>query len=770
MEIEEKVLLAEKNIKTLKQLMEDFGMQLDKILKDYRTDYQLKLWAGTQKKLIPTGALSDKEVEIYWENNFDFGLKPLMWDQWYLLVKEYCKTHKVERIPTHTITKEGYVLDVWLNRQIKNRKNLDPSRLENINAIYQPKPQSYVIEYKGQIFPSAKAFAEATDISYGAVCAFAKMGLNGEEIISFFKTNSYSLLKGGKITFKGHSYKNLVDFSNHYNIGTYVWPWSYVLAVYEANKSSRANKPASYTAPPKPDYEELDPEIKKELDLYCVPYSFAVVRIREGMAVSEVVREYWEIKSEKAIQKYKQPYIEICCERYRFTNTREFADYYEISYDYAVKSLAKGMKPKDVVKYYREHVKKEQREKESAPRKEKEYIFFYKGEGYSSYHEFSELYGIPYHRLRHLLKEGFSLDQIIEINERGYRRGITKSSVIEFDGHIYFDAYDFSSHYGISYIPAVLKLKAGWSCDEIVKSENNADLILDYESIFTPGNIEKWKTSKSKDDRFLLAYAYYDGFGRNRNLRKAVEIIYKIREYAPAKLLLARCYLRQFDRRGHKAKSAINLLMKYNNETIEKSNTFQNNPTGILKSIVPDLVKAYGILLSNDKSDTAVLEAVKYYAEALGDVSAQELLFRYYSDVFNFFYDIEEAKKYENIINDKHRIEGIYKEYPNCLRTDMPKEGEDILRLLASYAYPDRFENLPEKKKNSVLRRTNKELGIIDSDWDSMDDRPFIYMEDIANGNEENTIDIDYKDNGIFAMKRILLQLKNISWSPFEEI
>ena len=210
--------------------------------------------------------------------------------------------------------------------------------------------------------------------------------------------------------------------------------------------------------------------------------------------------------------------------------------------------------------------------------------------------------------------------------------------------------------------------------------------------------------------------------------------------------------------------------MKYNNETIEKSNTFQNNPTGILKSIVPDLVKAYGILLSNDKSDTAVLEAVKYYAEALGDVSAQELLFRYYSDVFNFFYDIEEAKKYENIINDKHRIEGIYKEYPNCLRTDMPKEGEDILRLLASYAYPDRFENLPEKKKNSVLRRTNKELGIIDSDWDSMDDRPFIYMEDIANGNEENTIDIDYKDNGIFAMKRILLQLKNISWSPFEEI
>lgn len=768
MGIEEKVLLAEKNIKTLKQMMEESGLPLEEILQDPGTDYLLKYWAGTQKRQIITGALSDDEVEIYRSNGFDFGIEPLMWDQWYQLVKEYCKTHKVEKIPAHTVTKDGYVLDVWLNRQIRNRKKLEPRRLENINAIYHPKPSGYVIEYKGQTFPSAKAFTEATDTPYGAVCAFAKMGLNGEEILSFFKTNRFSLLLGGKITFKGHSFKNLVDFSNHYNIGTYVWPLSYVLEE-EAKNGSGANKPTSYTALHKPIYEELDPEIKKELDFYRVPYDFAAVRIREGMAVSEVLKEYWKIESEKSIQKYKQPYIEICCERHRFTNTREFADYYEISYDYAVKYLAIGIKPKDVVKYYRERVKKEQREKESAPRKAREYIFFYKGEGYSSYHEFSEVYDIPYHSLRLLLKEGFGLDQIIEINERGYRRGITKSSVIEFEGHIYFDAYDFSSHYGISYIPAVLKLKAGWNCSEIVQSENDADPVFNYGSIFTSGNIERWKTSKSKDDRFLLAYAYCEGLGRIINLKKAVEILYKIKDYAPAKLLLARCYLRQYDRKVLKAKWAIHLLMEYNNETIGNRNTYKDDPTGILKGIVPDLVKAYGILLSDNKSDTAVLESIKYYAEALDDVTAQEILFRYYSDGFNFFYDIEEAKKYENMINDRHVIEGIYKEYPNCLRTDREKEGEDMLRLLAVYAYPHSFDSLPAKKQKSVLKRTNKDLNIIDSDWDFMDDRPFIYLEDIANGNERDTIDIDYRDNGISAMERISLQLRSPSWPLFEE-
>ena len=121
------------------------------------------------------------------------------------------------------------------------------------------------------------------------------------------------------------------------------------------------------------------------------------------------------------------------------------------------------------------------------------------------------------------------------------------------------------------------------------------------------------------------------------------------------------------------------------------------------------------------------------------------------------------------MINDRHVIEGIYKEYPNCLRTDREKEGEDMLRLLAVYAYPHSFDSLPAKKQKSVLKRTNKDLNIIDSDWDFMDDRPFIYLEDIANGNERDTIDIDYRDNGISAMERISLQLRSPSWPLFEE-
>ena len=65
MNIEEKVSLAKKNIIMIKQMMSDNNSSAGTLIKDISTDHSLNLWAGTQRRFIINGTLSDEEVDVY---------------------------------------------------------------------------------------------------------------------------------------------------------------------------------------------------------------------------------------------------------------------------------------------------------------------------------------------------------------------------------------------------------------------------------------------------------------------------------------------------------------------------------------------------------------------------------------------------------------------------------------------------------------------------------------------------------------------------------
>ena len=98
MDTAEKVLVARRSIEVIKKTCEQYNISPEKISKDSRLEYEYKLWAGTQMRYIPTGVLSDEEVDVYREFDFDFGIRPLKWEEWFQIVKEYCNEHNVDTI------------------------------------------------------------------------------------------------------------------------------------------------------------------------------------------------------------------------------------------------------------------------------------------------------------------------------------------------------------------------------------------------------------------------------------------------------------------------------------------------------------------------------------------------------------------------------------------------------------------------------------------------------------------------------------------------
>ena len=856
MNIDEKVSLAKKNIKTIKQIMSDYNLSSCNTIKKFSKDYLINLWVGNQKRLIVNGALSDEEVSVYREQNFDFGVKPLKWDEWFILIKEYCETQEVNEIPSHTISEKGYALDVWFNRQLRNRKKLSPEQLIKIESVRVSERKAYVIKLNGTVFRSAREFSSFTNIPYNIARNCAHIGMSGEEIISFCKT----ILLGEEIIYRGSKFRNLRDFADYYNIPINSWITDLQkVEIVENAAVHGSQKLIARGGQPKRRiyYNGREFNSTREFaEAYSIPYHFARECLQEGMTGEEILKQYWSKEFEKAFKQYFKPGRKIQYEGHLFVNTRVFADYYGISvnsasiyfrlgytpqevvekcklgrnrehiegthvvyggkeyisirkfaddnnldYAYSQLLLREGYTPEEVVKiqygeslvvkgkenkcsqfegthivyggkeyisirqfvnendldyahtqtlrkegYTPEEIVKIHRG-ELAIGKEKEYKFYYRGEGYSSYSKFAEMYSIPYGRLRSLLKEGFNLDQILEINERGFRRGLKKDSVIDYDGHIYFDVYDFSSHYGLDYFYVVTRLRSGWSCDELINPDQHKideKTAKKNEDAISAKNIRKWGMSNCIDDKVLLAYAYYNGRVVQKDYKRAIGILEKLSSYAPAKLLLARCYLQQNDRRNKNARKAIQLIYEYNDETLENSIHGQGT-NGLIDSVIPDLADAFSKVLKYEKEDLFVLESVKYFAEAIGSVTAICCLFEYYSDVSNFYYDIEEAKRYETLIDDTELINSIRKGNPYCIQTSIYKNGgESYIRLLLLHVYPYIMGNHSVNNWKRLKSRAAKEFDIIEEDWKFTDIAPETYIEEHFSREVSDILIYDY--------------------------
>ena len=615
MNLAEKVLVARRSIEVIKKTCEQYNISPEKISKDSRLEYEYKLWAGTQMRYIPTGVLSDEEVDVYREFDFDFGIRPLKWEEWFQIVKEYCNEHNVDTIPSGIKTEEGYELGKWLNRQIINRKTLSPEHFEKIKLIKrdlsrESKEKGIKIQYNGRIFKSAKEFSKEMGIPLNIVYSGIHHSMNAREIIDYYKRLRKQLYQGRYISYEGMEFYNTREFAEYYNI--------------------------NYDCANRYFHEGYDPKTVIQYCKYGKPRkrretTTATNAQLEGHHISYNGKDYISIK--------------------------QFAEECKIDYNKAIYYLNLDYSPQEVI----HRLRWEEGVLDTAE-------VFYSGVNYKSIQELAFYNRIPYKKLLKLLYEGYSIEQAVELLEKKHIRKPLRRTVINYDGDEFENVKVFADYYELSYQSVLRKLKSGWSYDEIVhpdKHETHKKLLVYKEKIPDEEEVIKWEKSVNSEDNLRAAKAFYYGKGIEQNYERAFKLLYKIRYYeTQAEFLLALCYLYG---RGTTvdAMSAIKLLEGYDGGT-ESGLYARDEESGMMKRVIPYLLEAYKNVLFSDYGNLEVLEKLDQFAVAFNNKDAQAYLYMYYTDINNIYRDSYEAIKYMRMINDPKTIKKIHAKYPNC--------------------------------------------------------------------------------------------------------
>ena len=614
MDVAEKVLVARKNIATLEKFIKEYNVLPEKVSKDPRLDAEIKLWAGTQMRYISTGAISDEEVDVYREYNFDFGIKPLKWSEWFLIVKQYCNERATDRIPSGTLTEEGYDLGKWLKRQYANRKYLSDERFEKIKLIKRDlkrgSRKSFTIEYKGQIFTSATAFSKEVGIRPEIVFEGARQGMNGKEIIEYYKRRKEEKYQGRQIYCDGIIFDNTREFADYYDI--------------------------RYEDAQRFFYEGYDPE-----------------------TVIEYSKNGKPKKPRKSGFKREEPVHgrQIICGGKEYISIKQFAEENKLDYSKTIYYLGLGFLPEVVIQIVRDD-------------SDQFYTgFIFDNKYFKSKKEFAFYYKIPYVELMKQLSEGNSLEQILELHKKGLIRKPKLTNIIVYEGHVFENAKVFAKHYGLNYQYVYVRLKSGWTYDEIVHPDKyDLRKRIEYKpksKNVNEENLSKWEESYEETDILRAAKAYYYGRGVDKDYGKAFNLLNEIEYIEAAKFLLASCYL-YGKGTDVDAKKAVRLLEEYNSEA-DKDTHAVDKETGVLKRVLPLLFRAYKTLLYTIKDSVFAQERLEHYAIRFNNNEAQVILYMYFTDINNMYYDCVEAIKYLEMINDFSTIYSIHEKNPNCV-------------------------------------------------------------------------------------------------------
>ena len=98
------------------------------ITKQMAMDPSLRSWFTSRRHSLQIGSLEDDDILFYRSQCFDFGVKPLLWDEWLDMLKTSLKSLNSNTIGESFCVGTVYQLGKWTRRQIKNFKVLTPER------------------------------------------------------------------------------------------------------------------------------------------------------------------------------------------------------------------------------------------------------------------------------------------------------------------------------------------------------------------------------------------------------------------------------------------------------------------------------------------------------------------------------------------------------------------------------------------------------------------------------------------------------------------
>ena len=75
-------------INNLKSRMLELDITYSDVLRTFIIDNSLRSWFNARRTSLLNGSLEDEEVLFYKKNEFDFGIKLLLWVDWCNMLKE----------------------------------------------------------------------------------------------------------------------------------------------------------------------------------------------------------------------------------------------------------------------------------------------------------------------------------------------------------------------------------------------------------------------------------------------------------------------------------------------------------------------------------------------------------------------------------------------------------------------------------------------------------------------------------------------------------
>lgn len=115
-------------INKMKRIMQELKIQYSDILRTRTIDNSLKSWFSARRTSLLRGNLEDEEVEFYKNNDFNFGIKLLLWKDWCNLLKEKITELDTRYIGENIVVDSVYRLGKWVRKQNQIWENLPNER------------------------------------------------------------------------------------------------------------------------------------------------------------------------------------------------------------------------------------------------------------------------------------------------------------------------------------------------------------------------------------------------------------------------------------------------------------------------------------------------------------------------------------------------------------------------------------------------------------------------------------------------------------------
>ncbi len=129
--------VKDKEIKIIEELKEYINLNSDFPATQYVTENGMRLGNIVNSRIysLKIGSLSDENVLLLKEAGIDWGLKCLIWDEWFQLLTRYFENTRKNYISENVVVDDKYFLGKWAYRQYRSWNKLSSKQQEQLLTL-----------------------------------------------------------------------------------------------------------------------------------------------------------------------------------------------------------------------------------------------------------------------------------------------------------------------------------------------------------------------------------------------------------------------------------------------------------------------------------------------------------------------------------------------------------------------------------------------------------------------------------------------------------